>query len=98
MTNRHRWWLPAEMARGWPRTILSFAGRNADEHGGERGSSTERRPAKALFQTGVRAKRGIHDTWGQDYAPGLDGQRFLINRRAGDGMTEPVNIISPWVP
>ncbi len=53
---------------------------------------------QALFQTGVRAKRGIHDTWGQDYAPGLDGQRFLINRRAGDGMTEPVNIISPWVP
>jgi hypothetical protein len=53
---------------------------------------------KALFQTGVRAKRGIHDIWGQDYAPSRDGQRFLINRRAGDGLTEPVTIIAPWVP
>jgi hypothetical protein len=54
--------------------------------------------AKALFETGVRAKRGIHDTWGQDYAVSRDGQRFLIHRRAGEGLTEPVTIIAPWAP
>jgi Tol biopolymer transport system component len=51
-----------------------------------------------LFQTGVRARRGIHDIWGQDYTPGRDGQRFLVNRRAGDGQTEPITIVIPWRP
>jgi hypothetical protein len=55
-------------------------------------------PPVPLFQTGVRARRGIHDIWGQDYTPGRDGNRFLVNRRAGDGETEPITIVTPWRP
>lgn len=62
------------------------------------GADLDIRAPKPLFQTGVRARRGIHDIWGQDYYPSKDGTRFLVNRRAGDGATEPITIVSPWKP
>jgi hypothetical protein len=33
-----------------------------------------------------------------DYAPSLDGQRFLVNTRVGAGGTQSIQVITGWQP
>jgi hypothetical protein len=56
------------------------------------GATFERGTPRPLFQTQVP---GLVDTR-NNYAPGADGQRFLVNTVVGESSASPITIVLNW--